>query len=116
MGLLCCLTIRGFGQVSDAQNQMETLLREAHRRLGENNPDAAIPEFRAIIALDPSNIDALGNLGVVLFFHSQYGEVRPSANRIFGRSRRCSEWPSGGPATRLLLLSPRFDRQEPANG
>jgi len=78
MGLLCCLAIRGFGQNSDAQSPVEAHLREAHRLLSENKPDAAIPEFRAIIGLDPSNIDALGNLGVLLFFHGQYAEAIPA--------------------------------------
>jgi tetratricopeptide (TPR) repeat protein len=77
MGLLCCLTIRGYGQSSDTQAQVEAHLREAHRLLSENKPDAAIPEFRAILALDPSNIDALGNLGVLLFFHGHYADAIP---------------------------------------
>jgi Tfp pilus assembly protein PilF len=85
MGLLCCLTIRGFGQASDAQSQVEALLGEAHRLLSENKPDAAIPEFRAIIALDPSNIDALGNLGVLLFFHGQYAEAIPPLRGALAR-------------------------------
>ena len=36
--------------------------------LKENKPELAVPEFRAIIALDPNNVDARGNLGAVLFF------------------------------------------------
>lgn len=52
MGLLCCLTIRGFGQASDAQCQVETLLREAHRLLGENKPDAFTSDSaRCIVGL-----------------------------------------------------------------
>jgi Tfp pilus assembly protein PilF len=85
IGLLCCLAIRGFGQNSDAQTQVEAHLREAHRLLSENKPDAAIPEFRAIIALDPSNIDALGNLGVLLFFHGQYAEAMPALRGALAR-------------------------------
>lgn len=78
IGLLCCLAVRSLGQSSAMQSPVETHLREAHRLLSENKPDAAIPEFRAIIAFDPTNIDALGNLGVLLFFHGQYGEAIPS--------------------------------------
>jgi tetratricopeptide (TPR) repeat protein len=85
MGLLCCLTIRGVGQASDAPSQAEALLREALRLLSENQPDAAIPEFRAIIALDPSNVDALGNLGVLLFFHGQYAEAIPPLRGALAR-------------------------------
>lgn len=74
--LLLTLATRGSSQsASDTQNQVESHLGEAHRLLGENKPDAAIPEFRAILALDPSNIDALGNLGVLLFFRGSYVEA-----------------------------------------
>jgi hypothetical protein len=65
------MRIRGFGQASDAQSQAEALLREAHRLLSQNKPNAAVPEFRALIALDPSNMDGRGNLGGLLFSHSQ---------------------------------------------
>jgi len=62
---------------SDAQQQADTHLRQAHLLLSENKPDAAIPEFRAVVALDPSNIDAHGNLGVLLFFQGNYKEAIP---------------------------------------
>jgi len=37
----------------------------------------AIPEFRAIVALDPNNVDAQGNLGVLLFFQGAYADAIP---------------------------------------
>ncbi|MGC2163641.1 MAG: tetratricopeptide repeat protein [Silvibacterium sp.] len=61
----------------DTQQQVETHLHEAHRLLSENKPEAAIPEFRSVIALDPSNIDAHGNLGVLLFFQENYTAAIP---------------------------------------
>jgi tetratricopeptide (TPR) repeat protein len=63
--------------VSDAQQQSAAHLSEAHRLLSENKPAAAIPEFRAVVALDPSNIDAHGNLGVLLFFQNNYVDAIP---------------------------------------
>src|SRR5215471_56769 len=56
------------------QNQQEIDLhtRQAQKFLQENRPDLAIPEFRAIVALDPKNVDALGNLGVLLVFQGDY--------------------------------------------
>jgi tetratricopeptide (TPR) repeat protein len=63
--------------VSDAQQQSTAHLREAHRLLSENKPASAIPEFRAVVALDPSNIDAHGNLGVLLFFQNNYTDAIP---------------------------------------
>jgi tetratricopeptide (TPR) repeat protein len=63
--------------ISDVQRPADAHLREAHRLLSENKPDAAIPEFRAVVALDPSNIDARGNLGVLLFFEGKYADAIP---------------------------------------
>lgn len=62
---------------SDTQQQVEAHLNEAHRLLSQNRPDAAIPEFRAVVALDPSNTDAHGNLGVLLFFRGSNTEAIP---------------------------------------
>ncbi len=74
--LSLCFAAPGSSQVgAGATSQLETHLSEAHRLLNENKPEAAIPEFRAILALDPSNIDALGNLGVLLFFRGAYAEA-----------------------------------------
>jgi tetratricopeptide (TPR) repeat protein len=63
--------------LSDAQQQSAAHLREAHRLLSENKPDAAITELRAVVVLDPSNADAHGNLGVLLFFQQNYAEAIP---------------------------------------
>ncbi len=43
----------------------------------ENKLDLAASEFAAIIALDPKNVDACGNLGVLLFFQGKYSESIP---------------------------------------
>ncbi len=73
-----CLAIPCLCQpASDAQQQAGAHLRQAHLLLSENKPDAAIPEFRAVVVLDPSNIDARGNLGVLLFFQGNYKEAIP---------------------------------------
>jgi Tfp pilus assembly protein PilF len=76
--LVLCLATPCLSQsVSDPQQQSVAHLREAHRLLTENKPDAAIPEFRSALALDPSNIDARGNLGVLLFFQQNYRDAIP---------------------------------------
>jgi tetratricopeptide (TPR) repeat protein len=51
--------------------------RQAQEFLKEQRPDLAIPEFRAIVALDPNNVDARGNLGVLLFFQGDYPAAIP---------------------------------------
>ena len=78
-----CLAIPCLCQsVSDAQQQADAHLRQAHLLLSENKPDAAIPEFRAVVAIDPSNIDARGNLGVLLFFQGNYKEAIPELREV----------------------------------
>src|SRR5579863_4540645 len=51
--------------------------RQAQEFLKQQRPDLAIPEFRAIVALDPNNVDARGNLGVLLFFQGDYAGAMP---------------------------------------
>jgi Tfp pilus assembly protein PilF len=73
LGLLAC-----FSQSSPSrQQQIESHNRQAAEYLKENRPDLAIPEFRAIVALDPNNVDARGNLGVILFFQGDYTNAIP---------------------------------------
>jgi tetratricopeptide (TPR) repeat protein len=68
----------GFSQTAPSnQQQIETHTKQARAYLSENRPDLAIPEFRAILALDPRNTDARGNLGVILFFQGKYEEAIP---------------------------------------
>jgi Tfp pilus assembly protein PilF len=59
------------------QQQIESHNRQASEYLKENRPDLAVPEFRAIVALDANNVDARGNLGVLLFFQGDYTSAIP---------------------------------------
>ena len=45
--------------------------------LAERRPDLAIPELKAVVALDPNNLDARANLGVLLFFRGEYADALP---------------------------------------
>src|SRR5947209_12150048 len=54
------------------RQEIELHSRQAQAFLKQHRPDLAIPEFRAIVALDPKNVDAQGNLGVLLFFQGDY--------------------------------------------
>jgi Tfp pilus assembly protein PilF len=73
LGLLPCFSQSNPGR----QQQIEVHTRKAAEYLKENKPDLAVPEFRAILALDPSNVDAHGNLGAVLFFQGAYADALP---------------------------------------
>jgi tetratricopeptide (TPR) repeat protein len=71
--VLCLGLLSGFSQSNPSlRQQIESHNRKAAEYLKENRPDLAIPEFRAIVALDPNNVDARGNLGVVMFFQGDY--------------------------------------------
>jgi predicted Zn-dependent protease len=73
-----CVAIPCLGQSpTNTQQQVEAHLHEAHRLLNENKPAEAIPEFKAVVSLDPSNADAHGNLGVLLFFQGNYTAAIP---------------------------------------
>ena len=52
-------------------------LERAHAFLNERKPQLAIPEFKAALAADPNNADAVGNLGVLLYFGQSYKEAEP---------------------------------------
>src|SRR5882762_2426851 len=71
-------SFRCFAQSAPShQEQIESHKRQAQVFLKENRPDLAIPEFRAIVTLDRNNVDALGNLGVLLFFQGDYADAVP---------------------------------------
>jgi tetratricopeptide (TPR) repeat protein len=62
------------------QQQIEAHNRQAQQYLKENRADLASAELRAIIALDPNNVDARGNLGVMLFFQGDYSRDSPTTS------------------------------------
>jgi tetratricopeptide (TPR) repeat protein len=74
--LLFALTIpvRSQQPVSN-QDQIEQHERLAQQYLAERKPDLAIPELEQVVALDPNNVDARANLGVLLFFHGDYAQA-----------------------------------------
>ncbi len=79
--LLAVLLLVGFNtsaQTSPSrQQQIESHSKQAQVYLGENKLDLAIGEFKAIVAIDPKNVDARGNLGVILFFQGSYADAIP---------------------------------------
>src|ERR1700739_4239977 len=47
-------------------------LNLAKKYLSEQKTDLAIAELKRVIAVDPANVEARGNLGVLLYFHGDY--------------------------------------------
>ena len=65
-----------FGQSNaSVQQQIELHGRQAQQYLKGNRPDLAAKEFSAVIALDRNNVDAHGNLGVLLFFQNDFANA-----------------------------------------
>ena len=73
LGSLPCVS----QSAASRQQQIASHGHQAQEFLKQNRPDLAIPEFRAIVALDPNNVDAQGNLGVLLFFQGAYADAIP---------------------------------------
>ncbi len=57
--------------------QIDLLERLTQQYLREQRPDLAIPELQKLVTLDPDNVDARANLGVLLFFHKDYKDAVP---------------------------------------
>lgn len=81
IGLVAALL--AFGQAKPTvQEQIATHARQAQQYLESNRPDLAAKEFRAMVALDPNNLQVRGNLGVLLFFQGDYAaaaeQLRPA--------------------------------------
>jgi Tfp pilus assembly protein PilF len=81
--LLLLLSLTGIGSgvaqsggVSTPQ-QAQTHEQRAHELLSQKKPALAVKEFAAVVALDPNNIDAQANLGVLLFFQKDYAQAEP---------------------------------------
>ncbi|HZZ38320.1 MAG TPA: tetratricopeptide repeat protein [Acidobacteriaceae bacterium] len=70
------LTVSLAGQ-SDTQGQIELHSRQAQQYLSAHRPDLAIPELEKVVALDPGNVDARANLGVLLFFRGDARGAMP---------------------------------------
>ena len=57
------------------QQQLDAHSARVREFLAKNRPDLAIPELRAIVALEPANADAHANLGALIFFQGDYAKA-----------------------------------------
>jgi tetratricopeptide (TPR) repeat protein len=60
---------------SDPNREIRTHLAGAQQALADKQLDLAIRELSAVLALDPKNVEARGNLGVVQFLQGKYAEA-----------------------------------------
>ena len=66
-----------FAQATPNQQELSSHLQKAQAYEHQNRPDLAIPELQAALAIDPSNLQARANLGVLLFFQGKYDQALP---------------------------------------
>jgi tetratricopeptide (TPR) repeat protein len=64
-------------QPQDQQQRIGGLEQQVQKHLQEQKPQLAIPVLREIASLDPKNLNARANLGVLLFFDGRYAEAIP---------------------------------------
>ncbi len=61
----------------DKQQEFAAHMQKARSYLDARQPALAIPEFQAAVAIDPENVDAQANLGVLLFFQGKAADSIP---------------------------------------
>jgi tetratricopeptide (TPR) repeat protein len=82
-GAICALALIPSSLLSGAQstpNQeagVQTLEQQVQSDLIHNQPKLAIPLLRKILSLEPGNLNAHANLGVLLFFQNDYQNAIP---------------------------------------
>jgi len=67
--------------VPNRESEIQMHNARAAQALQERNPDLAVHEYEAILALDPSNAEAQGNIGVVAFVRGNCAEARKHFTR-----------------------------------
>jgi Tfp pilus assembly protein PilF len=78
---LLLFAVNGFASAQSGNDspgqQAQMHDRKAQELLAQKNPELAAKEFAAVLALDPNNLDAQANLGVLLFFQKNYAAAEP---------------------------------------
>src|SRR3984893_12489775 len=75
--LLLCATLSLAQATGDKQQEFAAHIQKARGYLDQKQPALAIPEFQAAVAIDPENVDAQANLGVLLFFQGKAADSIP---------------------------------------
>src|SRR3984893_10884538 len=61
----------------DKQQEFAAHMQKAKSYIDKKQPALAIPEFQAAVTIDPENVDAQANLGVLLFFQGKAADSIP---------------------------------------
>jgi Tfp pilus assembly protein PilF len=75
---LCMFCLGGHCQATSDKNELlQAHMVKAQQYLREKRPDLAVPEFEAVLKLDPNNLDAQEEVGVLLYFKNDYANAVP---------------------------------------
>ena len=74
--LLPCIALMAQDS-SDIRSKIAALEQQGQKYLQEQKPQLAIPVLQQIVSLDPKNLNAQGNLGVLLYFQGNYAAAIP---------------------------------------
>jgi len=69
------------GGATKAQ-QIQAHMQKAQQAIRANDFAAAEREFAAVVALDPANLDARGNVGVMRFFEGRWADAAPEFRAV----------------------------------
>ncbi len=75
--LALCSWVAAAQESNDIASKVDALNREAQLHLQQREPKLAIPLLHQILTLDPNNLNAHANLGVLLFFQNSYADSIP---------------------------------------
>jgi tetratricopeptide (TPR) repeat protein len=76
LGFFCAMPCLSQPDGAD-QQQIQSLENRAQEYLNQKRPNLAIPQFEALTKLDPKNVNAQANLGVLLYFQGDYAKAQP---------------------------------------
>src|SRR3954468_18530227 len=76
LALLRCVALIA-QDTSDIRTKISALEQQAQKYLQEQKPQLAIPVLEQIASLDPKNLNAQANLGVLLYFQGKYAAAIP---------------------------------------
>jgi Tfp pilus assembly protein PilF len=77
LGAALCFSQATGDKKEARQQEFAAHIQKARGYLDQKQPALAIPEFQAAVAIDPGNMDAQANLGVLLFFQGKAADSVP---------------------------------------